>query len=56
FLEEIMTRVQGFVDYRGLGGKQPESKSLGGSSTCGAEKGMPSFDLLPGFSGNSICA
>ncbi|GAB2270814.1 hypothetical protein Dimus_005681 [Dionaea muscipula] len=54
FLEEIMTRVQGFVDSRGLGGKQPESKSLGGSSTCGAEKGMPSFDLLPGFSGRDI--
>ncbi|GAB2273412.1 hypothetical protein Dimus_008207 [Dionaea muscipula] len=48
-----MTRVQGFVDSRGLGGKQPKSKSLGGSSTCGAEKGIPSFDLLPGFSGNS---
>ncbi|GAB2272545.1 hypothetical protein Dimus_007368 [Dionaea muscipula] len=54
YLEETMKRVQGFVDSRGLGGKQPKSKSLGGSSTCGAEKGIPSFDLLPGFSDGDI--
>ncbi|GAB2272547.1 hypothetical protein Dimus_007370 [Dionaea muscipula] len=56
YLEETMKRVQGFVDSRGLGGKQPKSKSLGGSSTCEVKRESTSFDLLHEFLGNSICA